>query len=102
MSSGLRRQVVNTSMLLGAVVFGMVLAGALDLGPQLQAAPATAAAPSAAAAGPIGGSTASLPSFADLAERVLPGVVSIDAQTIEKENPRRRRSQGIPFDLPFG
>jgi serine protease Do len=89
-------------MLLGAVVFGMVLAGALDLGPHLQAAPASAAAPSASAGVPIGGSTASLPSFADLAEKVLPGVVSIDAQTIEKENPHRRRGQGTPFDLPFG
>jgi len=102
MSSGLRRQVVNSSMLLGAVAFGMVLAGALDLGPHLQAAPASAAAPSVSVGGPTGGSTASLPSFADLAERALPGVVSIDAQTIEKENPHRRRGQGTPFDLPFG
>ncbi len=98
MSSGFRRQVVNTSMLLGAVVFGMVLAGALDLGPHLQAAPAAPAPAAAGAAGPIAAGTSYLPSFADLAERVLPAVVSIDAQTIEKEQPaaaggaRTRRS----------
>jgi serine protease Do len=42
-----------------------------------------------------------VPSFADLAERVLPAVVSIDAQTIEQRSPNSRRRQFSPFDF-FG
>jgi len=82
-------------MLAAAAVFGMVLAGVLDLDPPGWATPVAAAAPAAAA---VGG-TSSLPSFADLAEQVLPAVVSIDAQTIERGHPPIRRGSPNPFDF---
>jgi len=77
------RQATTFAMLLGAVVFGMVLAGGLDLTPAGHAAPEAAAGSTAQAAAPAALGPASLPSFADLADRVVPAVVSIDAQTIE-------------------
>ena len=100
MRSGRHRTTVTFAMLFGAVVFGMVLAGALELGPQGFAAPA----PRAGAAGGVQrGPTTYLPSFADLAEQVLPGVVSIDAQTIERGHPPIRRGpDGDPFEYFFG
>ncbi|MBZ0089585.1 MAG: hypothetical protein K8H90_04325, partial [Thermoanaerobaculia bacterium] len=102
------RQATTFALLLGAVVFGMVLAGGLDLTPTGQAAAAAAAgavsAPAAAATAPT---YAGLPSFADLAERVVPAVVSIDAQTIgrgQQPNDRfhRRQQPQSPFDFFFG
>ncbi|MCM2270425.1 MAG: Do family serine endopeptidase [Thermoanaerobaculia bacterium] len=97
------RRLATISMLAGAVAFGMVLAGALDLGPAGMAAPApqSAALAPAAAGAPFS-------SFADLAERALPAVVSIDAQTIERGHPpvRRRQQQAPgqqdPFEFFFG
>ncbi len=100
MSSGRRRQFVTFSMLLASAVFGMVLAGALDLSPQGHAAPATTAAQTAAAVTAPGG-TASLPSFADLAQEALPAVVSIDAETIEKAPQGRRGTPSDPFEFFF-
>jgi serine protease Do len=98
-SSGRQRQAVTFSMLLASVVFGMVLAGALDLGPQGHAQTAPSAG-SVQAPSPMGG--AGLPSFADLAERVLPSVVSIEADTIEKAGPGQRRGGPVdPFEFFF-
>jgi serine protease Do len=95
------RRLATFSMLAGAVAFGMVLAGALDLGPAGLAAPATAdSSTEALAAGPA--LVAPVPSFADLAERVLPAVVSIDAQTIGRGHPPIRRGQPDPFEFFFG
>ncbi|KAB2961825.1 MAG: Do family serine endopeptidase, partial [Thermoanaerobaculia bacterium] len=59
---------------------------------------ATPAAAEAAPAGPVGGTY--LPSFADLAERVVPAVVSIDAQTIQRRDASGGRG-GIPPQHPF-
>jgi len=93
------RRLATFTMLAGAVAFGMVLAGALDLGPAGMAAPAPSAVQ---AAPPVVG--APYPSFADLAERALPAVVSIDSQTIERGHPpiRRRPGQPDPFEFFFG
>ena len=97
-SSGRQRQAVTFSMLLASVVFGMVLAGALDLGPQGHAQPAPTT--TASSAGSM--NTSNLPSFADLAERVLPSVVSIDAETIEKAGSGHRQQGPIdPFEFFF-
>jgi serine protease Do len=97
--SSSRRQTLTFATLLGAVVFGMVLAGALELGPQGHAAPS-----GSGAAEPQSLATGVLPSYADLAERVLPAVVSIDAQTIERGQPQRHPQGGPadPFDFFFG
>lgn len=104
------RTVTTLGLLFGAVIFGMVLAGGLDLSAKGAAAPAATAA--SAVASPAGeapsqarGGTAYLPSFADLAEKVLPAVVSIEAQTIEKADARRIPGHGgsqDPFQFFFG
>jgi serine protease Do len=100
------RQVSTFLLVLGAVVFGMVLAGGLGMtmpGMTQQsdnALSATRAAETTAAVAVRG-----LPSFADLAEAVDPAVVSIQASTIEKA-PRlrgRRNLGGVdPFEFFFG
>lgn len=105
MSEGRSRQLLTFSMLAAAVVFGVVLAGGLDLTPTGAAAPRGAADPQdPISAPPLAGTMNGLPSFADLAERVLPAVVSIDAQTIEKADSRgsRRRGAPSPFEFFFG
>ena len=94
-SSHPSRNVTTIGLLTGAVIFGMVLAGGLDLSTTGTAAPiAAAAAASPAGPAPAGGGTSYLPSFADLAEKVLPAVVSIEAQTIEKADARRIPGHG--------
>jgi serine protease Do len=89
-------------LVLGAVVFGMVLAGGLQMTVPSQAAEqdqnysATRLAAQHA--------TTTLPSFADLAEAVEPAVVSIQAATIEKAPAGGRGGRGgtDPFEFFFG
>ena len=65
-------RVISVLLLFGAVVFGMVLAGGLDLTPGGDASDQVITpAPSTQAYAPVG-----LPDFASLAERVSPAVVS--------------------------
>jgi serine protease Do len=104
MSTSQRRQITTFMLVLGAVVFGMVLAGGLNL--TVQGRTDTAAA--SLSATQIAGNNApitSLPSFADLAQAVDPAVVSIQAATIE-DRPRGGRGQGgqgmDPFEFFFG
>jgi serine protease Do len=89
------RNVVTLTLVLAAVVFGMVLAGGLDVTPRGDTATYAKAAVEVVP-GSIGNG---LPSFADLAEAVEPAVVSISASTFQTA-PRR---QGIdPFEFFFG
>ncbi len=93
MSHDRSRQVITLARVLGAVVFGMILAGALDL-----TAPGnTSPDPVPQIQGPeyVGG----VPSFADLAERVSPAVASIEASTFERTSGRRPTD---PFEFFFG
>ncbi len=88
MSTTHRRQLTTFLLVLGAVVFGMVLAGGLNLtvpGMTDDAATNLSATQVAGANSPI----TSLPSFADLAQAVDPAVVSIQAATIETRAQRR-------------
>ncbi len=100
MSSKNSRRVFTLILVFGAVVFGMVLAGSLDLtppgasDPEPEAAQSNTPAPSAA---PI--STNGLPSFADLADRVSPAVVSIAATTFQRRGGSGRVN---PFEFFFG
>jgi serine protease Do len=100
MNSQPSRRLLTLLLIFGAVVFGMVLAGSLDLtapsvsDPEPQSSSVAAsdtAAPATSAAG--------LPSFADLAEHVSPAVVSIAATTFERRSSRRRVD---PFEFFFG
>ncbi len=107
------RNVTTFGLLFGAVIFGMVLAGGLDLsttGAAAPLAPLAAAADSSASSAAEASATARvggiyMPSFADLAAKVLPAVVSIEAQTIEKADARRIPGHGgsqDPFQFFFG
>ena len=84
-------------LVVGAVVFGMVLAGGLELTVPSLADQETANL-SATRLASLHNTT--LPSFADLAEAVDPAVVSIAAATIEK-GPGRRGGVD-PFEFFFG
>ncbi|HKQ96744.1 MAG TPA: Do family serine endopeptidase [Candidatus Polarisedimenticolia bacterium] len=93
---------------LGSVVFGMVLAGGLDMTLPGRAAesgsadqrPLHAAARAQMAASP---GVAMVPgSFADIAEKVNPAVVSITATEIQEKSQRRQPFHGDPFEFFFG
>jgi serine protease Do len=91
------RHLVSALLVVGAVVFGMVLAGGLDMtAPGLTAPEATLSATQVAQASPL----RNLPSFADLAEAVEPAIVSIQAATIERTR-RQRAPQFDPFEFFF-
>lgn len=94
MSGNVQRQMTTAALVLGAVAFGMVLAGGLDITP---AARSQGALGSQIDVSPSVG--AGLPSFADLAEQVSIAVVAIDASSFESAE-ERRRSQ--PFEFFMG
>ncbi|MGZ6970219.1 MAG: hypothetical protein ACXVID_00975, partial [Thermoanaerobaculia bacterium] len=94
------------ALLTGSVVFGMILAGGLDF-TKHASAQKTAAAPAAA---PLRApQMIALPSFADIAEQVMPAIVSVTATDIIKVDKRRRSFHNFgngdgqdPFDFFFG
>ncbi|HYU35862.1 MAG TPA: Do family serine endopeptidase [Thermoanaerobaculia bacterium] len=100
MSTTRKRHLATFLLVLGAVLFGMVLAGGLQLTlPGMAEPQAPLSATQVAASKPA---VAAIPSFADLAQAVDPAVVSIQAATIEKGQ-QRDRSGGIdPFEFFFG
>jgi serine protease Do len=102
MSNTSKRNLATILLVVGAVVFGMVLAGGLQL-----TAPGSADQDNntLSATKLASQHLTALPSFADLAEAVEPAVVSIQAATIEKA-PAGRRGGGNggadPFEFFFG
>ncbi|HEX4966293.1 MAG TPA: Do family serine endopeptidase [Thermoanaerobaculia bacterium] len=93
-----KRNLATFLLVLGAVIFGMVLAGGL----QLTVPGAADQEDSNLSATKMASQhLTSLPSFADLAEAVEPAVVSIQAATIEKA-PAGGRRGGDPFEFFFG
>jgi serine protease Do len=94
---------------LGSVIFGMVLAGGLNLTLPGRAAEqaqtdgrplhAAARAQMAAAQGAIAGAPVT---FADIAERVNPAVVGITATEIQQKSQKRGPGHGDPFEFFFG
>jgi serine protease Do len=97
MSTTRKRHLATFLLVLGAVVFGMVLAGGMQLTlPGMADPQVSLSATQVAAAKPA----PVIPSFADLAQAVDPAVVSIQAATIEKGGRDRR---GVdPFEFFFG
>lgn len=97
MSTSRSRQVTTFVLVLGAVIFGMILAGSLEMtvpgisDTTADPGPVQVASPSYGGGG--------FPSFADLAEAVEPAVVSIQVATYQ-EAPQRR--QVNPFEFFFG
>ena len=98
-----RTKVLSLSALvLAAVVFGMILAGSLDF--TRSASAESAASPAegpAAAPAPARVSPAGLPSFADIADRAMPAVVSIRSTDIIKRDERRGGMERFFGDAPF-
>ncbi|MBL8111813.1 MAG: trypsin-like peptidase domain-containing protein, partial [Acidobacteria bacterium] len=96
-----------TGLVVGSVVFGMILASNLDLGRSASAQKQPASAQAAAAAPPVTARpqpSLLLPSFADIAEQVMPAVVSVTTTEIVKANDRRRQNPfgtGEGFDFFF-
>jgi serine protease Do len=99
------------ALLAGSVVFGMILAGSLDLtrlASAQKAAPAPAAAAAAAPARSAGGTALALPSFADIVEQIEPAIVSVTATDIVKARQIRRPFHNFggdgqdPFEFFFG
>lgn len=94
MESKAGRQSLTFSLVVGATIFGMVLAGGVDLTPESQAQ--SHGGGQAVAVTPASGG---LPGFADLAAAVSPAVVSIRATKFESNDGRRGND---PFELFFG
>ena len=95
MSARGSRQLVTFVLVFAAVIFGMVLAGGLEM---------TVPSLGDQATGPVETKdyVQGFPSFADLAEAVEPAVVSIQAATISAEAPQRRGGGMDPFEFFFG
>jgi serine protease Do len=105
MQKSTKRVLSFSALILGAVIFGMVVAGSVHLTPQSQAQKSDASS-SATAPARTRGAGQVLPSFADIAEDVMPSVVSITSTEIVKAGDGRRRapggSDGDPFEFFFG
>ncbi len=90
------------AIVVAAVLFGMVLAGGLDLTPGADAkGTPPAAAPAPAPESP----RLMVPDFADLADRVVPSVVSVfatDEVTPDEARKERRMMPNDPFHFFFG
>ena len=86
------RKPLTLALVVGATIFGMVLAGGFDLTPSGFAQESESTMVKVT---PVAG----LPSFADLAEAVSPAVVSIQAVKIER---RPQGRGGDPFEFFFG
>jgi len=99
MSTTRQRHLATFLLVLGAVIFGMVLAGGLEMTLPGMADPQAALSATQVAAAKPGAQV--IPSFADLAQAVDPAVVSIQAATIEKGG-RDRRGGVDPFEFFFG
>lgn len=99
MNNRAQRSVLTALLIFGAVVFGMVLAGGLDLTPSSSGS-AKFAESSQISSEPLLAVTNGFPDFADLAERVAPAVVSIEAHSFESSSGRQRRVD--PFEFFFG
>jgi serine protease Do len=102
------RFVAVAAIALGSVLFGMVLAGGLNLTLPGHAADSGGAADrplhaAARAQMAAGTAPASAPaSFADVVERVNPAVVSITATEVQSQSQRRPYFHGDPFEFFFG
>jgi serine protease Do len=101
------------ALLAGSVVFGMILAGSLDLTrlatAQKAGAPAASAPGAVPAARPASATALALPSFADIAEQIEPAIVSVTATDIVKADKKRRSYHNFggdggqdPFEYFFG
>src|SRR5437870_11981153 len=99
MNSSMKRILSTIAIVIASVAFGVLISADLGLMQKSHAQSATIQTTNAAP-GPV--TTVAIPSFADVASRVMPAVVSITTTEIVKTTDMRRRSGGIdPFDFFF-
>jgi serine protease Do len=99
MQKSTKRALSFSALIAAAVIFGMVVAGSVDLTPRSEAQREASAPTRTAAAG--------LPSFADIADEAMPSLVSITSTDIVKGSSGRYRmnpfgGDGDPFEFFFG
>jgi len=99
MQKATKRALSFSALIAAAVIFGMVVAGSVNVTPRSEAQRETSNRPHTSAV--------SLPSFADIADEALPSVVSIVSTDIVKGGTGRYRvnpfgGDGDPFEFFFG
>lgn len=107
MQKSTKRAISFSVLIAGAVIFGMVVAGSVHVTPQSSAQKGEAASATAPSRARVQSPGQTLPSFADIAEDVMPSIVSITSTEIVKAGGGRRRGQGgggdeNPFEFFFG
>src|SRR5262245_14279228 len=101
MNSRTKRILSTVAIIIASVVFGIVISADLGLmrKSNAQSAPTMAIQTSS---GPAVATSVTIPSFADIATRVAPAVVSITSTEVVKASDMKRRNFGIdPFDFFF-
>jgi serine protease Do len=83
------------AVVVAAILFGMILSGGLDVTREVDAVPSTPV-PAASYEG------MPLPDFADLADLVVPSVVSVFSADVQDPSERRRGMPNDPFHFFFG
>src|SRR6266540_3749212 len=97
MSQSSKRILSTLAIIIASVAFGVLITADLGLMPKSNAQTAT---PITTAQGPV--TSVTIPSFADVASRVMPSVVSITTTEIIKQSEQQRRFGGIdPFEFFF-
>ncbi|HOC44700.1 MAG TPA: Do family serine endopeptidase [Thermoanaerobaculales bacterium] len=99
MESGQLRLFSLAAVVVAAVLFGMVIAGALNVTPPATADRPPAAVAPAAAAAPL--AAAGAPDFVALADQVIPSVVSVYSREVAEEGSGRGMPRD-PFHFFFG
>ena len=101
MQKSTKRALSFSVLIAAAVVFGMVVAGSVNVTPRSEAQREVPSAPRTRTVGPAAGV-----SFADIAEEAMPSVVSITSTDIVKGAGRRGNQfgggEGDPFEFFFG
>src|SRR5215471_9055578 len=104
MNKSTKRALSFSALIGAAIIFGMVVAGSVDVTPRSEAQKDTAPARTRT-------TSVVLPSFADIADEAMPAVVSITSTNIVKGSANRRNvvpfgggggSDGDPFEFFFG
>src|ERR1700756_4346104 len=98
MNSRTKRILSTMAIVIASVVFGVVVSADLGL---MRTSNAQSAAIQTTSATPVA-TTVSIPSFADIATRVAPAVVSITSTEVNKSGSQRNFGGIDPFDFFFG
>jgi serine protease Do len=97
MTQATRRLISTIAIIIASVAFGVLLT--MDLGLASRSNAQAASTEAQRAQGPVAMMT--IPSFADVASRVMPAVVSITTTEVFKDSDLRKRGQLDPFDYFF-